>query len=212
MRRLGPFALLAVLCLGCGDSTPPGAGTGLLVRVTWPPITTRWVPSTASRIDVAVLDALNGDQLGFVTIVRPDDSAKLIGLPPATECTVVATAYPDSADDPNQVAVASCAVQATVPEGAPEPLELVLSSTVSRIEITPSPAGMSIGSTVHLAATGRDAGGAAVLVDPDTWAWQSDAVGIAPVSVSGFVQGVSAGVACVTATFTPDDPSVAPGP
>jgi uncharacterized protein YjdB len=69
--------------------------------------------------------------------------------------------------------------------------------TVSSVQVAPATATLSVGGTVQLTATARDASGNAVTT---TITWSSDSPAVAAVNTSGLVTGVAAGTAVITAT------------
>lgn len=69
---------------------------------------------------------------------------------------------------------------------------------VGIVQVTPATASIAIGATVQLTATPLDANGNALA--GRTVTWQSDDAGVAGVSASGLVTGVTAGPATITAT------------
>ena len=71
-------------------------------------------------------------------------------------------------------------------------------SSVATVEVSPPSATIEVGATVQLAATPKDAGGSPLTGCGVTWS--SDASGIASVSASGLVSGVSTGGATISAT------------
>ena len=69
---------------------------------------------------------------------------------------------------------------------------------VSWVSVSPAGASIAVGQTAQLTATPRDAGGSAL---PGRGiAWASSNTGVATVNSSGFVTGVGAGAATLTAT------------
>jgi uncharacterized protein YjdB len=69
---------------------------------------------------------------------------------------------------------------------------------VASVSVSPNPAGVQVGVTVQLTATLRDAAGN--VLTGRTITWSSNATGVATVSASGLVTGVSGGNATITAT------------
>jgi uncharacterized protein YjdB len=74
----------------------------------------------------------------------------------------------------------------------------VIPAPVASVSVSPSPASMSVGQTLQLTATTRDANGTPLSGRVVTWT-TSDAT-VAPVSGSGLVTGRAAGSATITAT------------
>jgi len=68
---------------------------------------------------------------------------------------------------------------------------------IARLEITGEPASLAIGETVQLSVRGYGADGNEVVADGITW--ESDALAVASVSASGFVEAVAQGVARLSA-------------
>ena len=69
---------------------------------------------------------------------------------------------------------------------------------VASVTVSPNPAGTAVGGTVQLTAVTKDSAGNILTGRAITWA--SNAMGVATVSASGLVTGVSAGNAAITAT------------
>jgi uncharacterized protein YjdB len=69
---------------------------------------------------------------------------------------------------------------------------------VASVTVTPNPAGAAAGGTVQLTAVTKDSAGN--VLTGRSIAWTSNATGVATVSASGLVTGVSAGNATITAT------------
>jgi hypothetical protein len=69
---------------------------------------------------------------------------------------------------------------------------------VASVEVTPASAGVTVGATTQLAATPRAADGTALAGRTVTWATNNP--GVATVSQSGLVTGITAGTATITAT------------
>ena len=71
------------------------------------------------------------------------------------------------------------------------------SSQVATVVVTPETSLLTIGDTLRLVASTRDAGGAALL--GRVVAWSSDAPAVATVSSSGLITAIAAGLVRVTA-------------
>jgi alpha-tubulin suppressor-like RCC1 family protein len=92
------------------------------------------------------------------------------------------------------VACGSDSVSPTPTGNHPDPQPAVVKS----VDLTPATASLAIGETKTLAATPRDANGAAI--GGRTVSWTSSAASIAKVDANGVVSGVAAGTATITAT------------
>ena len=69
---------------------------------------------------------------------------------------------------------------------------------VASVTVSPNPAGVAVGGTVQLTAVAKDAAGN--VLTGRSISWTSNATGVATVSATGLVTGVSAGNATITAT------------
>ena len=80
-------------------------------------------------------------------------------------------------------------------------MPLSLTSTITKVVVTPNPAGVAAGSTVQLSATAQNSAGATVLVPTSgafTWS-VTNGTSFASVSSTGLVSGTAAGSATVQA-------------
>jgi alpha-tubulin suppressor-like RCC1 family protein len=97
------------------------------------------------------------------------------------------------------VAAGNATIRATV-DGVEGQTNVTVTPTVASVSIDPSSAAVTVGGTVQLTATARDAGGNPLA--GKAAAWSSDAPGTASVDpTSGVVTGVAPGAATITATI-----------
>jgi hypothetical protein len=211
-RRWGVGSLVAVLVaatlVGCGSSSRPvGGGTGSVrIKVAWPEVNQRLIPTTAQAIRFDVLQAYSALPVATTLVVRPSAQATLVGVPQGP-CTLVATAFPVA--DGTGTAVASAAQDFTVVAGASQDVSITLASTIATFTVTPNPADVQAGSTVTLTATAKDADGNLLMIPDVRWSVLTGPTAIALVtprapaeSFSATVAGLATGQGSVQAAFT----------
>ncbi|TMJ02801.1 MAG: hypothetical protein E6H01_06260, partial [Bacillati bacterium ANGP1] len=96
------------------------------------------------------------------------------------------------------VAAGSATITATSEGGSGTSALTVTNVPVASVTVSPAAPSVQVGQTVQLAATPKDAGGAALTGRVVTWA--SNNTGVATVNGTGLVTGVAAGSATITAT------------
>src|SRR6266542_3024841 len=95
-------------------------------------------------------------------------------------------------------AAAGTATITATSEGKTGTAAITVTTPVASVTVTPTPAAVVVGQTVQLTATTKDA--AANVLTGRTVTWASSAPGVATVSGTGLVTGVTAGTATITAT------------
>ncbi len=189
------LVLLGVVLLGCGSRTAPPPAGRAQVTVHWP-ARTRVVPNAAESLVVAVHGA--GDAAWRFVLNRPADgtpSLLTIDALPVGTLTVTAAAFP--AADGQGVAQATGTAPLTITPDTLTHLALTLTSTITRLEVAPTPVTLAAPSSVTLQVSPRDAAGALVLVTPGSLHWESADAQVACVN-NGVVSGVAAGTTTVT--------------
>jgi hypothetical protein len=211
---LAALALVTLFGGGCGGASSginaipvASRGTGSVAfKVIWPQ-KTRLIPALTGSIQ-AVLSS------GSTTI-----ASKLL-TPPSTgnvstvtfqnvnagTLSLTATAYPNA--DGSGVALASGASSVDVVGEQTASVTVTMQSTIDHLELSPTAPAVTVGKSLALAPTAKDAHGNVVLLSSGKLTWQSANTGFFTVN-SGVVTGVAAGSANVTVTDTESGKSVA---
>jgi hypothetical protein len=130
-------------------------------------------------------------------VQRPQTTYKFEKIP-AGVTRIQATAYPST--DGSGVALARGEVECVLAPGENVAPALTMDSTIVKVEITPPEATLSVGQTVQLTATAKDADGNIVLVPAGGFSWQSSNSAVAEVDSGGKVTAKAEGSATITAT------------
>lgn len=189
-------AWLAMLCLvllnGCGSSTSsnnPGTGRATFT-VLWPK-SGRLIPTAANSIVVQIL--YGGTVLASQTLPRPaggGPTTVTFSSLGAGTLTATATAYPNM--DGSGVAQAQASAPLTILANQNTNFSLTMNSTINTVDLTPANPRVSVGYTVQLTATARDAAGNVVLIAPQTLQWRSSNPAAGAVDSTGKVTGLIA--------------------
>jgi len=184
LRRV--LAALATLAVVAGCSSEGGTGTEVLV---------------VSSVEVSPPggSVVAGQTIQLSAIPRTSSGLAVTGRPTtwASANTGIATVSASglvtgvAVGGPVNITATVDRVSATVPV-------TVTPVPVASVTVTPDQAGILIGEAVQLAATPRDAGGAALQGRPVTWS--SDNAAIATVTPTGSVIGVAVGTTTIRAT------------
>ena len=160
-----------------------------VVRIVWPvrePSRLIPVASNSIRITISGPDGFSVTKV----IARPATDALFSNLPPG-ELTVTAAAHPDSLGLtlPAQAQGAQTVV-ATADEQFQ--LALTLDSTIDRVEVTGSPAGLDVGTSGSYSVTAKNAAGQVVLTAASKWVWSVSDASLAAVTPNGLTALVTA--------------------
>jgi probable HAF family extracellular repeat protein len=130
-------------------------------------------------------------------VQRPQTTYKFEKIP-AGVTRIQAIAYPST--DGSGVALARGEIECALAPGENVAPALTMDSTIVKVEITPAEATLSVGQTLQLIATAKDADGNIVLVPEGGFSWQSSNPTVAEVDSGGKVTGKVEGSATITAT------------
>lgn len=211
MKKYQNLALLAAVgaglsavLTGCGsggttNATDRSAGV-VDVTVDWPEANSRLIPEASLSIQLELLDS-SGNSLTppkVATINRPTTTASITDVPAGSKI-LRAVAYPEySAQGVGQAAGQTTC---TVTAGGITTVPLTLDSTITKVTVTPNPAGVEAGETVQLTATAQDSASQTVLVADGSLSWTvSSGSSAAQVNSSGLVTGLAAGTATIRVT------------
>jgi uncharacterized protein YjdB len=216
MNNIKPFvyAILALVPLttltsltGCGGGTShptQNIASGVTFRIHWPEAaaTTRVVPAATQSVQVELVEVVpsGGGTPGarqVRTLNRPTSGtvSQLVFLGVTFgNIQVVGRAY--AGKDAQGVLLAQSATITSLAQGAN--IDITLASTLSRIDLGPTPFSVVVGASQQISATGKDATGNLVPLTLSASKWTSSDEGIARVDASGNVTGVRAGTATIT--------------
>lgn len=210
-------SLLALSLFGCGgdgSSSSASSSNTAALRMTmeWPELS-RMVPNAANSVEAIV--KVKGKEIARSLFTRPSvrsvdvsggTTTILLQNLPAGEATVTLAAYPN--EDGTGVAQATGSSTEILRKGEITEDHATMASTVATLSITPNPLSIAQDGTANLTVEARDASNAVVLLDTryrEAIIWSSDATNVATVYDEGFVTGVAAGSANVTASLVVDD-------
>jgi probable HAF family extracellular repeat protein len=204
---------LSTLLGGCGlrlwqgRESYPGSSSGsanLTIRVNWPQTkhSERLIPQAAQSIVVILYQwSFAGDLKEIARtnppIQRPQTTYKFTNIPSGIT-QIVAIAYPNP--DGSGTPLAKGEVEFALVPGENQAPSLTMDSTIVKVEVTPPEATLSVGQTLQLTATAKDADGNIVLVPEGGFSWQSSNSAVAEVDSSGKVTAKAEGSATITAT------------
>jgi len=187
-------------------TTPSGPGDnpvrqgGVTLTIYWPEVTAQSIPSGAQSISVTVRDKALGQQLGRAVAPQGTDTVSVGNLPAGVLCTVTAAAHPDA--EGNETPMAVAVLDVVIPDGSDASISLSLASTISTIDINPSPAQVRKGQQAALTATPKDSEGRTVFV-AGPLLWTSSSPGMVSVAQNGVVTGIATSG---SVTITVQDP------
>ncbi len=193
------LVMVGMILAGCGgrgtSATTGASGGSLAVGVIWPE-STRLIPIASNSIKIEVFD--DGNLVASELIAKPATLATFTNVPTGN-LSVVATAYPNA--DGSGVAQATGTAGALITVGNTTVVNLTMGSTITRIDVTPSPVTITGGGVASLTATPRDADNNVVLVSPLNINYLSSNPLVATVGLlDGDVLGLLAGTTTITAT------------
>jgi len=187
-----------------GTGSPSGPGDnpvregGVSLTIYWPEVTAQSIPTGAQSISVTVRDKALQQQLGRAVAPQGTTTLTIDNLPAGVLCTIIAAAHPDAAG--NDTPMATAALDLVIPDGTYAEIVLSLASTVTTLDITPSPAEVRTGHTLALTATPKDSEGHTVFV-AGPLQWTSSSAAVVSVAQTGIVTAVGAsGSATITVT------------
>lgn len=195
--------LLAVLfAAGCSSQTQdynPATGGKVQFTFQWP-APTKLLPANTNSIRV---DISSGSGVVASKVVdRPASGGTttvLFESLPVGNLVATATAFPQTGAQGVPVATGSVSFTTIAGQTVTAPT-INMTSTITRVEVTPANSSIQIGQSTTLTATARDAAGNVVLVAPNSLTWSSDNTGIAIVDATGKVTGVGTGTTRITVT------------
>ncbi len=161
-------------------------------------VTVTPVPVAAVAVTPSSASLRVGGTVTLAATARDSAGGTLAGRPVTWSSSAPSVATVSMAGLVTAVAAGTATLSATVEGIAGTAALTVTSVPVASVDVTPSRAGVSVGGTLVLSATARDAAGAALAAPPVTWSSSTPAV--ATVSSTGAVTGVSTGTATMTAT------------
>lgn len=193
--------LLMTVTMGCGNSYPgPNTlATSARVVIEWPQAPGRVMPAAAQSVRIALSDGngYSASQLSSRPASGTTTSVTFTNLPVGT-LDVTATAYPQP--DGTGAPQAAGTSRVTTLAGQQISVTLTMASTIDHLEITSTGLSLSVGGTLQLTATPKDAAGNTVLVGAGNISWTSSAAAATVGAATGLVTGASAGAAIITAT------------
>lgn len=196
-----------VMINGCGYGnalTLPSAATRrgtVSITIHWP-VRSRLIPAAANSILITLTHG--GQQVKKMVVPRPaNGSASTASFSDiiADNITIKASAFPSTDGTGTAQGMTASVVIKVLPDTT-TPVDLIMVSTVSQVNITPSGPSVPVAGTVDLAATAIDSRGSVVLTLGTNWRWASDNSAVATVTASGDqakVIGVAAGQTTITA-------------
>jgi TolB protein len=178
---------------------PGAAPGGLTFTVEFPDASARMIPAATQSVKVVVQNASTRVVLAQVVLTPSSPTTTVSGLNAGLVVTNTATAQPnaDGSGTPMARAVSNVTIRANVNT----PVTMTMRTTIARIDMTPTPAVLPLGSTLQLVATAKDAAGNIVLTS-STWTWASSIPASLPVSSTGLVSALAVAQASITATET----------
>jgi probable HAF family extracellular repeat protein len=204
---------LSTLLGGCGfrlwqgRESYPGSSSGsanLTIRVNWPQTkhSERLIPQAAQSIVVILYQwSFVGDLKEIARtnppIQRPQTTYRFTNIPSGIT-QIVAIAYPNP--DGSGTPLARGEVEFALVPGENQAPPLTMDSTIVKVEVSPPEATLSVGETLQLTATAKDADGNIILVPEGGFSWQSSNPTVAEVDSSGKVTAKAEGSATITAT------------
>jgi probable HAF family extracellular repeat protein len=186
---------------GSEENASSGAQTGgISLRIVWPENTSqRLIPSATNSLKIRIIKGQNvlltdvvARQAGQTEVKRTYKNI------PVGDVIFEASAY--ASQDGTGVALAKGSTTVQITLGTYAQVSITMESTIAKVEITPSEATLSVGQTVQLTATAKDADGNIVLVPAGGFSWQSSNPAVAEVDSSGKVTAKAEGSATITAT------------
>jgi hypothetical protein len=158
-----------------------------MFRVVFPEATAELIPSAAVCVKLVLTNGRTGEEIAERFVVPERPTAAIEGIVVGTRCIATAAAYPDG--DAEGVPQATGSAEVTVPPLADGPGRLVIdmTSTIDRVDITPSDVTIPFQSQQQFIATPLDADGDVVLTG-NTWEWACGEENIASVDGTGLVR------------------------
>lgn len=190
---LGALSALLAGCSGGRSDLSPSPSTAgrATFTVKWPEAS-RLIPVDSNSIKVEIR---RGDVVVSAQVLaRPASGGSTTATfdpLPVGDLNATATAYPQA--DGTGTAQATASVPLLIRAGENTTFSLTMNSTIDRIEISPNPASVSVGGTVTLTATAKDATGAVVLLSASKGQWTTTNEAIARIDSQGRLTGVAAG-------------------
>jgi len=185
---------------GSEGNPSPGAQTGgISLGIVWPENNSqRMIPSATNSVKIRIIkgqDVLLTDvvtrQAGQTEVKRTYKNI------PVGDVIFEASAY--ASQDGTGVALAKGSTTVQITLGTYAQVSLTMESTITKVEVSPSEATLSVGQTVQLTATAKDADGNIVLVPAGGFSWQSSNSAVAEVDSGGKVTAKAEGSATITA-------------
>ncbi|HEV8400740.1 MAG TPA: Ig-like domain-containing protein [Gemmatimonadales bacterium] len=139
-----------------------------------------------------------GEQLQLTATARDATGAPVPGRTAIWTSDAPGVARVDASGHVTTLALGSAEIEAEVEGHFGTATVSVVNLPVASVVVTPNPATVSVGLTVQLTASPRDAGGNPLAGRVVTWG--SSAPAVATVSASGVVTGVASGTVTITAT------------
>ncbi len=184
------------VCSGAGGTTtePAPMPTHVVTTVTVAPSTASLVVGTTTPLSAIVQDAQGNAMPGeTVTWTTSDVSAAAVNSSGLVS-GIAAGSVTITATSTGKTGTSKVTVTASAPPNPPPPAPPV----VTTVTVSPATASIAVGATVALSAVVKDAQG--IVMTGQTITWSTSNAAAATVSSSGFVSGIGAGSATITAT------------
>jgi methionine-rich copper-binding protein CopC len=186
------------------------------LSVTWPEpaeIDAQLIPQLSQRIDVEIVDPATEEVLVSDSIQRPAAAPWTVqktyeGVRASSDAVLTATAYPNASETAGEIAQAAGSMHIVIPANATayplsgqagDPINLVLGSTVTEVEVTVTPPTVPAGGTAQATATALNADNETVLVPGFDWSTSNSNISV---EQNGRVTGEIVGTGDVIATET----------
>jgi hypothetical protein len=186
---------------GSEGNPSPGAQTGgISLRIVWPENSSqRMIPSATNSVKIRIIKGQNVLLTDVVTRQAGQTEVKRTYKNiPVGDVIFEASAYASQDGTGIALAKGSTTVQITI--GTYAQVNLTMESTIAKVEVSPPEATLSVGQTLQLTATAKDADGNIVLVPEGGFSWQSSNSAVAEVDSGGKVTTKAEGSATITAT------------
>ena len=194
IATVGETGVVTALAAGRVEITAASGGKAgaAAITVSAEPVATLEVTPDPSSVAI-------GQTGQLVAVPRSADGAELLGRAVTWVSSDSAIAAVSGTGVVTGVAAGTVTIEATS-EGKTGTSRLTVSATgVATVAVTPATSSIGEGATVELTAAARDADGEVLPGRAPTWS--TDRAGVASVSASGVVTGVSQGSATITATI-----------
>ena len=185
---------------GSEGNPSPGAQTGgISLRIVWPENSSqRLIPSATNSLKIRIIKGQNVLLTDVVTRQAGQTEVKRTYKNiPVGDVIFEASAY--ASQDGTGVALAKGSTTVQITLGTYAQVSLTMESTIAKVEVSPSEATLSVGQTLQLTATAKDADGNIVLVPAGGFSWQSSNPAVAEVDSGGKVTAKAEGSATITA-------------